>query len=403
MKHTWYVLLGLSSLSSWVGCNISYELGPTLDALPPEVAADGGELVPRSRRDAADAGMPALPLRGIPFPCERWGAGAKLASPRGAVLAAVEALWGGSSQQDLDEAWATYGGVLEGGTSGDLHCVTMHMLENNRAVRGVGHFYDTWLRLDQLPEKDPKAFADYPPARVELMARDARDFAVDVTLRGEKNFQRLFTTQRPLTITDSWRDLSLKPDGARLSAGLLTEPGVLATLGTLEVSATWRGVWVRTTFLCDPLPPSPDGQTPTLPEPEPGDSYRQRVERATSEPACVGCHQLVDPMGFALDPFDVVGQVHPLDREGRPFVMAGRVDLPEGSVTFDGPAALGARLADSPSAHACFARHWLAHISLHPPETVEPDDVDVVARALQASGGGIKFMIAAAFERLFQR
>lgn len=386
--------LALGALT-FVACDVAYEIGPKLDAAPPFSTSEAGVQAP-----APDAGpnMPAVAIRGIPFACERWGQGRPLKNPQASLAQTVQALWQGDAA-DLDEARASYGDVLSSGRSGDLHCVALHMLDNVRAVRGVGAFYDQWLSLGQYPPKDPELFPDHPPSRLELMARDARDFAVDTTLRGDDNWTRLFTTRRSLTLAPDWQGPA--PELAALSAGLLTEPGVLASHGSsAHLSATARGAWFMSTFFCSPVPPPPPSAEISLGDIPPNMSYRQRLEFVTKEPTCKGCHNLADPAGFALDPFDAVGRLHSHDRQGKPFDTRGTLDGDSGQ-RFANIADIGVHTARSEAAQACYVREWLSYISGQ-----EGDDIvdmpQAVARGL-ALNGRIKPVIAAAVETIAWR
>ena len=71
---------------------------------------------------------------------------------------------------------------------------------------------------------------------------------------------------------------------------------------------------------------------------------RERLAQHRADPACASCHNLIDPVGFALENFDPVGRWRELDK-GRPVDAAG--GLPDGS-EFDGIAGLEQGLLDRP-------------------------------------------------------
>ena len=86
--------------------------------------------------------------------------------------------------------------------------------------------------------------------------------------------------------------------------GLLTMPGVLA----MNRGPILRGTWILERILGEHLPdPPPDvGQVPIN---EPGQklTFRQRFEQHRSNPTCAVCHDKIDPLGFALQAYDVSG------------------------------------------------------------------------------------------------
>ncbi len=67
---------------------------------------------------------------------------------------------------------------------------------------------------------------------------------------------------------------------------------------------------------------------------------RERMEQHRANPACAGCHALMDPLGFALENFDAVGKWRTVDAEFAPIDASGV--LPDGT-KFDGPAGCGRR------------------------------------------------------------
>jgi hypothetical protein len=94
--------------------------------------------------------------------------------------------------------------------------------------------------------------------------------------------------------------------------GLLGQGSVLAGTALFGVEAprtspTLRGKWLMDVYWGF-APPPPPPNTPSLSEDTKGSSVRKRIEAATATGNCGGCHRLFDPMGFALENFDVVGR-----------------------------------------------------------------------------------------------
>ncbi|MCA9320752.1 MAG: DUF1592 domain-containing protein [Planctomycetes bacterium] len=92
----------------------------------------------------------------------------------------------------------------------------------------------------------------------------------------------------------------------------------------LRTSPTQRGKWVLETLLDRPPPPPPPGAG-TLPEDDQrkdGLSFRDRLERHRRDPSCASCHARIDPLGFALEAFDGIGQLRQ-EAQGRPVETSG--------------------------------------------------------------------------------
>ena len=135
-----------------------------------------------------------------------------------------------------------------------------------------------------------------------------------------------------------FRRVSLGPEYDH-RRGLLGK-GSLLTVSSQPVrtSPVIRGYWVLQNLLGVPPPPPP----PDVPELEPvaldatgnarPPSMREQLERHRDNPACYGCHVLMDPIGFALEPFDAIGRARTEDN-GAPIDASG--------VMYDGTAVSG--------------------------------------------------------------
>jgi hypothetical protein len=99
-----------------------------------------------------------------------------------------------------------------------------------------------------------------------------------------------------------------------------------------------RGAWVLETLLGTPVPPPPPN-VPVLATDKAKTplGMRQRVLAHRADPACSACHNLIDPIGFALENFDWTGRWREKDTDGSPIDATGT--LPSGE-KFSGPAEL---------------------------------------------------------------
>lgn len=180
------------------------------------------------------------------------------------------------------------------------------------------------------------------------------------------------------------RRVSLDPDSHR--GGLLGMAGVLAVSSyPHRTSPVLRGKWILETILGDPpQPPPPD--VPDLEEDPDGDdpaSLRQKLERHRKNPACATCHNRIDPLGFGLENFDVLGRWresvddHAIDAGGA---------LPNGT-RFEGPDGLKRVLLERKDQ---FARHltrkMLGYALARNLTTEEACTIDAIAEDLKANG-----------------
>ena len=139
------------------------------------------------------------------------------------------------------------------------------------------------------------------------------------------------------------------PDDRR--AGLLGQGSVLTvTSYPNRTSPVVRGKWLLENLLGAPPPPPPPN-VPALKENGEGGkatTVRERMEQHRSNPVCASCHARMDPLGFALENFDAIGQWRTEDAEAHSPIDASGV-LPDGT-KFNGPSefrkALVSRKAD---------------------------------------------------------
>jgi hypothetical protein len=131
--------------------------------------------------------------------------------------------------------------------------------------------------------------------------------------------------------------------------GILGHGSVLAvTSYPHRTSPVVRGKWILENLLGTPVPP-PLPDVPALVEkPNPADenqTMRQRIAQHRANPACAGCHSMMDPLGLSLENFDMVGRWRDVDEARAPIDASGA--LPDGR-TFQGPSGLRGIVAGNP-------------------------------------------------------
>ena len=213
------------------------------------------------------------------------------------------------------------------------------MMQDPRANQFVENFAGQWLQLRNLDQVNPdtKIFRAFNEDVRQWMRRETLTFFAAV-MRGNLPVTTLLDADFTYlneglakfygihSVTgDEFRRVSLEgtPRG-----GLLTHASILtATSNPTRTSPVKRGKWVLENLLNTPPPPAP----PNVPELEKSrlkGTLRERMEQHRSNPACATCHNMMDPLGFALENFDAIGRWR--SRDGREEVDAsGR--LPDGT------------------------------------------------------------------------
>lgn len=164
--------------------------------------------------------------------------------------------------------------------------------------------------------------------------------------------------------------------------GILTQASILtATSNPTRTSPVKRGHWVLEQILGTPPPPPPPN-VPPLPETAEAivsGTLRQRLEQHRANPACANCHARIDPLGFAFENYNSIGEFRAKDGEF-PIDPAGT--LPDGK-TFNGPVELKAILKGKSDQFAtCLAEKMLTYALGRGVEYYDKPTVDRLTAAL---------------------
>ena len=280
------------------------------------------------------------------------------------------------------------------------------MLADPRARPATTAFYEQWLGAQLLTTttKDAALYPDFDESLRRAMQEETRRFVEHVLWEGDAKSTTLFAAAftfvnarlaRHYGVPGPADDATFQRVAldATQRAGLLTHAGFLTTLASpTEPSPFKRGAWVRRRLLCQDLP-DPPNDVPELPEPQPGVSLRERAAAHSSAPACSGCHQLIDGLGFGLEQYDALGRFRTMV-EGKPIDSSGNVTSTEDSDgAFVGGAELAARLSSSKQAQRCVATQWLRYALARRETDDDACALEALQAAFLASGGDLKRLL----------
>lgn len=213
---------------------------------------------------------------------------------------------------------------------------TRRMLADPRSRSLVDNFANQWLYLRNLSSITPnhRLFPDFDDNLRQAFRRETELFFESV-LREDRSVTELlkadytFLNERlakhyqiPNVYGSRFRKVELQPEDHR--GGLLRHGSILTvTSYATRTSPVIRGNWVLENILGTPAPPPP-ANVPPLEDNNVDQSLpmRQRLSVHRSNPACASCHNLMDPVGFALENYDAIGrwqthqQGHELDVSG---------------------------------------------------------------------------------------
>jgi hypothetical protein len=232
------------------------------------------------------------------------------------------------------------------------------MLADERSRALVTNFASQWLHLRNLDSITPdmRLFPDFDDNLRQAFRTETELFLENI-VRGDRSVLELlkadytFVNERlakhyglPHIYGSRFRRVSLAPESHR--GGLLRHGSILTvTSYPTRTSPVIRGKWVLDNLIGIPPPPPPP-DVPDLKENVLGKnlSVRERLTEHRANPACAGCHNLMDPIGFALENYDAVGRWR-THEDGKPIDATG-ASL-DGS-TFEGVAGLEQALLARP-------------------------------------------------------
>ncbi|HAT37384.1 MAG TPA: hypothetical protein DCS75_02745, partial [Gemmatimonadetes bacterium] len=205
----------------------------------------------------------------------------------------------------------------------ELERQVYRMLKEPRAASLATRFASQWLRLQDLEKINPDAqlYPYFNQQLKEAMDRET-ELLFHTIVQEDRSILELLTADwtfvdeqlaahyglQGVSGTEFVR-VQLDDENRR---GLLGHGSILMLTSEGDrTSPVLRGKWVMEVLLGSPPPPPPPA-VPTLEETEESNGSRQfttreRLEIHRDNPACMSCHRVIDPIGLALDNFDVTG------------------------------------------------------------------------------------------------
>lgn len=278
------------------------------------------------------------------------------------------------------------------------------LLATKKARLAVRNMFSELYELYELDHlsKDPTIFTH--------MSKDLGQSAKEETLRGietivfdeDDDFREFFTTQRTFVdrrlaalygiaapVTEGFGEVTLPESGGR--RGFLGHVSFLAVQSHPGTSsAVLRGRFVRSTLLCDDVPPPPAGFNTGVPEPSPtARTLRERSQVHYEDPVCANCHKIMDPIGFGLENFDAIGQWREIDNGGV-IDPSGNLD---DKYPFENAWDLAGVVAQHPKLGPCLARNLYRYATGNLETFGEFEQIDALGEVFEQSGYRVKELL----------
>ena len=197
---------------------------------------------------------------------------------------------------------------------------TDRLLADPRSDRFIADFTDQWLDLRKIDASQPDTKL-YPEAREHLkqsMIAETRAYLRELIAKNESVTHLVQSDFAMLnqSLADHYsipgvtgcaiRRVPL-PEGSPRGA-FLTQAAVLKVTANGSItSPVTRGVWINERILGNHIPPPPAGVPTIDPDTRGATTIREQLVMHRADERCAGCHAKIDPPGFALESFDVIG------------------------------------------------------------------------------------------------
>ena len=197
---------------------------------------------------------------------------------------------------------------------------TDRLLADPRSNRFIADFVDQWLDLRKIDASQPDLRL-YPEGREHLkqsMIAETRAYLRELIAKNESVTHLVQSDFAMLnqSLADHYRIPGVTgctirrvpvPVGSPRGA-FLTQAAVLKVTANGSVtSPVTRGVWINERILGNHIPPPPAGVPAIDPDTRGATTIREQLVKHRADERCAGCHAKIDPPGFALESFDVIG------------------------------------------------------------------------------------------------
>jgi hypothetical protein len=200
------------------------------------------------------------------------------------------------------------------------HAEVERMFADPRAKRFERAFTDQWLDLQRIEATSPdgKLYPEYDDVLQLSCLEETRLFFHELLSRDLSLLEGIHSdwtyVNEPLAALYGLPEMpghelrwaALPSDSRR--GGFLTQASILkVTADGAHTSPILRGKWVTERILGIVPPPPPENVGEIEPDIRGGTTIREQLAKHRSTAACAGCHKVIDPPGFAMESFDVIG------------------------------------------------------------------------------------------------
>ena len=203
---------------------------------------------------------------------------------------------------------------------GVLKTQVERMLDDSKAERFADDFVDQWLDLKEIDATTPdrKLYPEYSTYLRDSMLAETRGFfrkllRQDLSVLNVVDSDFAMLNERLAlhygiegVLGSEIREVNLPPGSHR--GGMLTQAALMkVTANGTTTTPVKRGAWVMREILGKPPAPPPPNVPAVEPDINGTTTIREQLDKHRNNQACASCHAQMDPPGFALENFDVIG------------------------------------------------------------------------------------------------
>jgi len=293
-------------------------------------------------------------------------------------------------------------------TPGQARQQALRMLRDPRSRAKLRDTFHHWLGIDHAEEiaKDTERYPNYDKSLEADLRTSLNIFLDDIVWRtAGADFRKLLNSrelpfnERLSRVYGAQRVKHLGEFGTSLfdheRAGLLTHPYLLALYSYHNsTSPIHRGVFVTRHVLGRSLKPPPEAVVFKDESFATDMTMREKITRLTKADACMTCHGIINPLGFALEQFDGIGRLRETE-EGRPINTISEYLSADGSaVRLTSASDLARHATESPSAQNGFIEMLFNQVAKQPIRAYGSAVLDRLREDFSNSGFNVKFLLA---------
>jgi hypothetical protein len=201
-----------------------------------------------------------------------------------------------------------------------LRSHTERLLKSPTLSRFITDFTDGWLNLREIDftTPDKQLYPEYDALLLDSMLRETRSFITELTTQNLSTSNLIHSDFAMLNarlahhynipgVTGlNIQKVILPPDSKR--GGILTHASILkVSANGTNTSPVVRGIFVLDRLLGTEPPPPPPGIPGVEPDIRGASTLRELLDKHRNSETCNSCHRIIDPPGFALENYDVIG------------------------------------------------------------------------------------------------